>query len=339
MLLYKLRLFVFALLPLLAAGSAVGAAADEAPRARLILAGDGGYADETALRVLLVQAQRHPEQTTIVLLGDNVYPDGIPSEANSAEERFFRRQLQALKETGAKLIVLPGNHDWGGQEAGTRRLQAQHAIVEEIHGSGVMLPEVGCPGPSVRKVGGAFTLVSLDSEALLRGDDYPAHCRQRSSREVAAALASLDSAGQVVLLTHHPLASFGPNSRLSEGCPMRMNCPRYLEMIDLFSGALRKQKPLVCAAGHDHTLQIISGDEVCSTYVVSGALSDTHQIDDNKRLIASRPERGFVLLEEKQSGAIVLTMITAAGDSPGGQAVKTLELIAADGKSVQGPRK
>ncbi|MFN8583619.1 MAG: metallophosphoesterase [Gemmatimonadaceae bacterium] len=210
-------------------GPAPPAAAPPAPRrdlpdAHLWLMGDAG-ADEHnpvlgALRqALVVDSARG----LVVVLGDNVYPDGIadPGTSGHAEgERRLRAQVDAVRGAVSGAVFLPGNHDWGtdparGVEVLSRELEL---INREGDGGRVrMLPHAGCPGPSVVDVGTSLRLIGLDTEWWLR----PAAPRGRASDGcLTTERAVLDSLGaliagagtrRVVVAGHHPLASVGPH--------------------------------------------------------------------------------------------------------------------------------
>ncbi|MCB0347005.1 MAG: metallophosphoesterase [Bdellovibrionales bacterium] len=293
---------------------------------RVILAGDGGDPDRRTFRTLLENASFSSNITTLVLLGDNVYPDGIPESEDSEEEQRFNDQLKQIKQTKASLLIVPGNHDWGPRDAGLTRLKKQHSAVKGWFGRNIMLPEAGCPGPAVRDIEESFVLVAIDSEAILRQERYPEYCANKTLEEVAHAIEQIGPKKNIIFLSHHPLVSFGPNSKLTDHCPMRMSCPRYQEMIRALSAALSKNPPLLCAAGHDHTLQIIKGDSACRNYIVSGALGELHQIDDNERLRASSDRNGFLLLEKYKRGKIQLSIIDTSADNLEGEAFTAFDL-------------
>lgn len=293
---------------------------------RVILAGDGGDPDERTFKTLIENASYSPEITTVVLLGDNVYPDGLPESEDSEEARRFNSQLKALRSTKASVLIIPGNHDWGPLNAELRRLDHQHQMVKGWFGRGIMLPESGCPGPSVRTEGNSFTLAALDTETLLRLDSYPKNCTNRSLAETVESLRTLDISHPLVLLTHHPLASFGPNARLTDNCPMRMSCPKNREMVKALQSALKQRPALLCAAGHDHTLQLIEGDGACKYYAVSGALGELHSVEKNERLIASSDKNGFMLLEKFKSGTVKLSIITTSIESLDGELARVVRL-------------
>ena len=85
----------------------------------LLLVGDAGQpaADEPLLRALASEAAKDPERTLVVFLGDNLYPNGLPASATRGGRKGERRlaaQADAALGAGARVLFLPGNHDWDG---------------------------------------------------------------------------------------------------------------------------------------------------------------------------------------------------------------------------------
>jgi hypothetical protein len=118
---------------------------------RLVLIGDAGAPlpeGDPTLELLARWADEHLDRTTVLFLGDNVYPAGLRDSDRAEGERILRQQLEA---TTARKIFVPGNHDWGF--AWNRRylegvLLEQQEFLDAWEGSDVRLePREGCPGP------------------------------------------------------------------------------------------------------------------------------------------------------------------------------------------------
>src|SRR5829696_4904782 len=122
----------------------------------LFLIGDAGAPDPREIGVPLDSLTAHaagaPERSVIVFLGDNVYDDGVP-EVGQAEYADARRRLEAQVRAvppGARAIFLPGNHDWGREQAyGLFSIRRQEKVIDTLaRGREIrMLPGNGCPGP------------------------------------------------------------------------------------------------------------------------------------------------------------------------------------------------
>lgn len=192
----------------------------------LFLIGDAGRpaaAGEPVLVALGRDLARDPGRSTVVFLGDDVYPAGLPGPDYPQIEEMRRRlddQLAVALSSGVRGVMIPGNHDWekggAGGWAAVRRLQQR---VEERAGAAVTFaPRDGCPGPVVLDVGERLRLVALDTQWWLQRGPKPvrpsADCEGASEAEVEGRLAAaLDGRGgrEVVVLAHHPLESGGPH--------------------------------------------------------------------------------------------------------------------------------
>lgn len=84
------------------------------------LIGDAGNADEInskeALEPLKNRLDNASKNSTLLYLGDNVYPVGMnankESEAYKEAVTILENQLKITKNYKGKTIVIPGNHDW-----------------------------------------------------------------------------------------------------------------------------------------------------------------------------------------------------------------------------------
>ena len=203
--------------------------AEPAPAANvdvtLFLIGDaGGPAAPPRVEPVLaalqaaVTAARSP---TIVFLGDNIYPRGMPdsSSGKRAEaERRLNASLQVPRATGARGIFVLGNHDWAGDDGWAAARRAEAYIAAAPDGRSTLLPGGGCPGPAVVDLGETVRLIALDTQWWLQGGPKPrdpdSSCPSDSPAEV---LHLLERAGQtaggrvVVVVGHHPLRTGGPH--------------------------------------------------------------------------------------------------------------------------------
>ena len=192
----------------------------------LFLIGDAGRpakGGEPVLIALRQQLERSAGRATVVFLGDNVYPAGLPTPGHQQRAEMERRlddQVDAVKDTGARVLFIPGNHDWAnGGPDGWEAVRRQEKRVEDRGGATVSyLPDDGCPGPAVLDVGERLRLVALDTQWWLHAHARPEHptssCPADSEPEVIAGFrAALEGAGarDVVVVAHHPLQSGGPH--------------------------------------------------------------------------------------------------------------------------------
>ncbi len=190
---------------------------------RLFLIGDAGKwpASEHTVRALRESTQAFPaEQTTVLFLGDNIYPAGMPPEGHKDRhhaEEILGGQVEILADFDGQLLYLPGNHDWNeGRADGLEWVQRQDAWFDRHHAGNVLRPDDGCPGPEVLRLADGLVLVILDSQWWLEQHKYPeginpdcTHTdKQLWLKGVEAVLAEHRNE-TVVVSAHHPLYSNG----------------------------------------------------------------------------------------------------------------------------------
>jgi hypothetical protein len=276
----------------------------------LYLVGDGGEVNPHR-EAVLARLRTDIDATTgagastpvvVAFLGDNIYDTGARLERLAEDVAKLEGQVLAIGTApNVRGVFVPGNHDWAngasfidGRDAIARQ-RDWVASMTETHDISFM-PDDGCPGPVSEDVGGVH-LVFLDSEWLLRetqdlcgsdGDFYARLANDlREHRD-----------RPVVLLAHHPLASGGPhggNVSLFERGPViyylamksgvsrqDLRSPAYTAMRRGIATAIRESEapPLIHAAGHDHTLQVIrlAGSDQPRYQLVSGSLSKTDPV-------------------------------------------------------------
>lgn len=281
--------------PYLAAPPAAVAARVDAPVRRLVLIGDAGDpqpADPT-LAALGRWSDAHADRTTVLFLGDNVYPAGLRAEARERDEAILR---QLLRSTRAHKIFVPGNHDWGRATSPAALLEMQRFLEAHAHLGAELAPRDGCPGPVARELAppggeldGGLVLLIVDFHWwLLPAEARPSCAGVSDTDEFVAALRGelARRAGQnVVIAAHHPLRSGGPHGGFTRGFWIDVGAglyqlvgslqdlwePSYAEMIAIVSDVLAEAPPLAFVAGHDHSLQILDGGDAARLLVVSGA--------------------------------------------------------------------
>jgi hypothetical protein len=192
----------------------------------LFLIGDAGHPAENGEPVL-ISLRRDlgvaGTRAAVAFLGDNLYPAGMPApddRERATMERRIDAQLDAVRDTGARVLFVPGNHDWqkSGKD-GWAAVVRQEQHVEARGGPTVsFLPNGGCPGPEVVDVSDRLRLVALDTQWWLHSHARPegpsSSCATGSEPEVVAGLrTALAEAGSrdSVVLAHHPFVSGGPH--------------------------------------------------------------------------------------------------------------------------------
>lgn len=182
---------------------------------RLLFLGDGGAPkpDEPVLQTLSEWARKDAVKTSIIFLGDNMYPEGITERRKHEAATRLGPQISVIKDTGAHGFFIPGNHDWAsGESEGYSALLTQEKFINEaLAGESNFLPTGGSPGPvaiELPKANPAVRIIVLDTQWWLHQHEKP----QKSPEKVIEDLiALLDTELPVIVVGHHPLQSYGPH--------------------------------------------------------------------------------------------------------------------------------
>ncbi|PJJ60331.1 metallophosphoesterase [Hymenobacter chitinivorans] len=191
-------------------------------RHRLALVGDLGAVatdgQDPVLNLLQHWLGEAGPASSVVILGDNVYPTGIPALAHpgrAAAEKRLDVQLDAFRQYAGRVIFLSGNHDWNkGRPDGYQYLLRQEAYVHEHLPAAHYLPAQGCPGPVTLQLAEGVLLVVLNTQWWVQNGPRPLGpefgCTVSNSKEPFAQLQHILAQNrhqQIVVAGHHPLYS------------------------------------------------------------------------------------------------------------------------------------
>ena len=191
---------------------------------KIFLIGDAGepdgYDKSPNLQLLRSKILAAGENSTVVFLGDNIYPVGLPEKENEEREESEKRinaQLSILKGYKGRVVFIPGNHDWKqGAKGGSEQNKRAEQYINSYLGKKVYYPSNSCAGPEVLKIADDMILVAFDSQWWLhrnsksRGDrdDCSVSTRSELIDELRTiVMNNLDK--KIVVAAHHPLFSNG----------------------------------------------------------------------------------------------------------------------------------
>jgi hypothetical protein len=189
---------------------------------RIILIGDAGEQKDGVHPVLEFLKKSFPldKRTTIIFLGDNVYPQGLPSHyaSNYAEKKqILDSQINVVRGKQATAYFIAGNHDWmQGAQNGYRQVVNQYRYITSLNRPNVhYVPDDVCPGPQEIQISDKVTLVVIDSQWWLHKFDKPSvrsGCENTTEAELLSTLQEIVSRNENKLLifaAHHPFITFG----------------------------------------------------------------------------------------------------------------------------------
>lgn len=309
----------------------------------LYLIGDTGKDTIPSETLYLLEFEsKSNENSGIIFLGDNVYPRGIPQNAqeNSHQARILINQLNLFDNYKGHLFIIPGNHDWAnGKRKGKNNAEAQEQVIanwrqkhNNIKNDVIFYPSKASPGPETILINQNIRLIFLNSQWFLQPSK-----RKRKNSEAKAVFTQLDSLiiaakknkEHVILLAHHPIYSNGkhasskePFRALFQYTPLRLL--GYLGINRLFRQDIRdhvykkyakniktlmeKHEQIIYVSGHEHNIQHFIKSN--NHFIVSGAGSKVERITHyfNQARLMEDQQKGFVRLIFDVNGSVYLAV-------------------------------
>jgi hypothetical protein len=188
---------------------------------RIIMIGDAGEIDKEQQAVIPAASNlilQH--KTTVIYLGDNIYPRGIGLPGSSEEgetKAILQSQYKPMRDKGAPVYFIPGNHDWDKMgKNGLAKVKREWSWLKEQSDSGLTLvPPDGCPGPVEINITDDVTVIAFDSEWWLfpyEKTNPGAGCSCNTKQEVVLSMRNLFYKNRhkiILLASHHPFQSYG----------------------------------------------------------------------------------------------------------------------------------
>lgn len=321
---------------------------------RLFFVGDAGNDDHAGVlaSVKARLAALSPDEqaaSTLLFLGDNVYPEGLPNKDDPYREQaeaILQAQLSLAQGYGGRVIFLPGNHDAMG--GGTKSIRRQEDFVEKQltklldadQRVDAFLPTDGCSGPVELELAPELLLVVVNSEWFLtdwdRDPEINERCEIRSRAGFAFAFEQLTRKNRhrrVVVAAHHPPATYGRHGggfsvadhmwpapvlgtlvvlgRLGGLVPQDLTHPMYRAYSRVLLQSAKKNGRFVFVGGHEHNQQYLEDRGQAIIVTGSGAKEAPARLGRYSRYKSSN--RGFAELSVHEGGAGSVHFYDAAG--------------------------
>ena len=298
------------------------------------LIGDAGgsdlYSKDSAIAYLEREIRFANENSTLVFLGDNVYPKGIPEE-DSKDYELAKHRLKVQTDIGKKFpgktIFIPGNHDWYNSLDGLKR---QEKLVEDALRKKSYEPDNGCPIEDI-EITEDIHLIIVDSHWYVTNwDNHPGindECqiktREKFFEEFAGEIKKARGKTTIVAI-HHPIFTNGPHGGYYSFKSHMKPTPilgtiknvlrkaggivnvdqqhnRYKELKDRIVTISQQNDKVIFVSGHEHSLQFNYKDNL--PQIVSGSGSKITGVKNVDSGIFGYGTLGFARLDVYENGA------------------------------------
>src|SRR5436190_11832582 len=326
---------------------------------RIVLVGDAGALTNGQHAVAQAIKKNVPldARTTIVYLGDNIYKVGLPDDAYIGYQQariVLDSQVSIVKNTPAKVYMIPGNHDWNnGGPGGFDAVLREQLYVDLLDTKNVKFyPEGGCPGPVEVSIGDNIVLVIVDTQWWLHPYDKPgieSDCPFKTKSEVLAQLSDILTRNYkklVIFATHHTFKSNGPHGgyygvkqHVFPFTDMSPNLYIPLPIIGsiypisrgIFGTPQDLKHPLYqnmisdieqVTKSHPNLIYAAGHEHSLQLikdtghyYIVSGTGYNSSRVSKSKKTIYASPQHGFAVLEISKNKNVDITFYVTKVDS------------------------
>jgi hypothetical protein len=190
---------------------------------RIFLIGDAGELlgnKQPVVEWIRQHADMNDPKNTVLFLGDNIYPLGLPMEGEptyTESKKILDAQIDLVKGKKAKAFFVLGNHDWkNGKLGGWQQAMNQENYINGLEQANIQaLPQEGCPGPIAVELSDKIVTVFIDSQWFLFVHEKPgpgSTCESKTTEEFATELREIIAMHPnqlLVVVMHHPIYTYG----------------------------------------------------------------------------------------------------------------------------------
>ncbi len=257
------------------------------PDFTLFLFGDAGnpHCAEAVNSHFYSKLLKHETESTVLFLGDNVYPNGIPyksGEKKKIAQAKLGVHLNELVDYSHRAYFLAGNHDYHKAFKSPKRILAQQQLISSFNQKSkgeIAFRPINQAGDMVEliELDPKIGLIVMDSEWAIKKINKRKKIQKLFREPLRKALKQSEKYKYLIIAAHHPMYTVGDHGHeklflASED----LHRKKYRKFIHEIVPNLPSGVKIIYAAGHDHSIQHIKLDEF--TQIISGSGSKSNHI-------------------------------------------------------------
>jgi tartrate-resistant acid phosphatase type 5 len=247
---------------------------------RFIAIGDTGKGSAGQIAVAAAMARKCAQVRCdfAVMLGDNIYNSG----ADSVDDPQFKSKFEDIYAAlNMDFYVVLGNHDYGGNGAGTSFDKGKNEVDYTMKSSKWKMPAA-----HYHFVKGSIEFFALDTNMQMFGRDA------QQKTDVSSWIAASTSPWKIAL-GHHPYKSNGPHGNAGNYDRVPIPPVSGKGVKDFLEDHVCSKVDLYLC-GHDHSMQWLNDKCGSTTLAVSGAGAEVTALAARNAVAYESTERGFM---------------------------------------------
>lgn len=221
-----------------------------------------------------------------VMLGDNIYPSGVDSVDDPQWQTKFEVPYQDLD---IPFYAVLGNHDYGGNGAGTEFDKGQH----EVDYTAVST-KWKMPAKVYTRIDGNAEFIATDTNMQMFASVSSSNDAQQRI-DVAKWLAD-STADWKIVIGHHPYLSNGPHGNAGDYDGLSFVPVTNGKGVKKFADEVWCGKADVYLAGHDHSRQWLVDTCLGTELIVSGSAAATTNLEGSNPVHFQSTDLGWVYI-------------------------------------------
>ena len=262
------------------------------------------------LSILKKDLSTAPKASSLVFLGNNVAPKGLPKKTDpkrTAREAQLQKIFTLFDDFKGKTFFASGSKDWKkGKGDGLKALKRQEEFIESYFDHKFpnekidhFLPDSGCSGPEKEEVNKDIVMLFVDSQWWIQNGDEPKNigedCKNTSRLAYLVQLKKQINKHRndhVLIIMHHPLYSRGVRGghyplkshllpfpglgslnlirRNLFGNKQDSNHPDFLLLKREIEAMLLGYEDMVFVSAHEQNLQYFQQNKINHHFIISG---------------------------------------------------------------------